>query len=466
MTVLHSFFASARRRRSRRIVAHALVTSLAACTSDLRTAPRRPTAVMIESGDRQTGLATAPLRSPLIIRVLDTDGNPVAGVTVRWTTPNGGTFSPAASATDERGFARTSWTLGAPAGDQSAHAMVDGADDGVDFGATASTDVGPMASPVALALTTSDGSGQTVHPDYVAMPDGWQFGHQYLLMTPYPNGNAGFENPSIFTGSTPISWAAPAGVENPIAKPQGGYLSDPDVVAVPESNELWVYYREVEARNEIFVIRSKDGVSFTAPRLVASANNHDIVSPSIVRRGANDWLMWAVNSGEGCTASSTTIELRRSANGLDWSSPEKTSLVQGGGISPWHIDVQWIPSRNEFWAIYNGKTAGSCTTAALFIATSPDGVTWKTYPSPILMRGASRELADVVYRSTFAYDPATDVIDFWYSGAKFDFGQYIWRTAYQRRSRAEVFATAARKSVAALAALAPRAGLPELVNPP
>lgn len=465
MRVLQSFFANARRRRSRRIVVDALIICLAACTNDLHTAPGRPRAVTVESGDRQIGLATAPLRLPLVIRVLDTDGHPVENATVRWTTPDRGAFSPSESATDGRGFARTFWTLGAAAGDQRAHATVDGFD-GPDFAAVASTDGGPMATPTTLALTTPDGSGQTVHPDYVAMPSGWPAANQYLLITPYPNGNAGFENPSIFTGTTPVAWAPPAGASNPIATPQAGYLSDPDAVAVPESNELWVYYRQVEAKNDIYVIRSKDGVTFTPPRLVASADNHDIVSPTVVRRGPTDWLMWSVNSGAGCSASSTTIELRRSTNGLDWSSPEKTSLTQGGGISPWHIDVQWIPSRNEFWAVYNGKTAGSCTTAALFIATSPDGVKWTTFTSPILMRGASPELADVVYRSTFAYDAAADMIDFWYSGAKFDFGQYVWRSAYQRRTRAEVFATAAKRSTAALAAMAPRIGLPELLDPP
>jgi hypothetical protein len=176
--------------------------------------------------------------------------------------------------------------------------------------------------------------------------------------------------------------------------------------------------------------------------------------------------MWSVSSGVGCSAMTTSVELRRSTNGLDWSAPQKVDLTQGAGIWPWHIDVQWIPSRNEYWAIYNGKTAGGCTTAALFLAVSPDGVKWTTFPSPILTRGASPELADVVYRSTFAYDPNRDVIDFWYSGAKYHAGEYQWHSAYQRRTRGEVFATAASKSRAALANMIPRAGLPPLANPP
>lgn len=459
-------FPNGRRRRSGRFLVGTILFLAVACNAELRTAPRRTRFISIESGDRQAGSAATPLRDPVVVRVLDDEGMPVAGVVVRWTTTDGGSFSPPQGTTDDHGIARTVWTLGASVGRQRAHIMVENADD-TPLAATAEVGAGPLAQPVTLALATPDGSGQTVHPDYVAMPSTWAFDHEYLLITPYPFGNAGWENPSIFAGGTAGTWVAPAGVTNPIVAPDRGYLSDPDAVAVPESNELWVYYRAVNTRNEVYVIRSKDGATFTTPRLVASAENHDLVSPAIVRRGPMDWLMWSVKSGVGCGASTTSVELRRSMNGVDWSAPEKTTLNQGDGVFPWHIDVQWIPSRNEFWAVYNGKTSGTCTTAALYVATSHDGVTWTTYPSPILVRGASAELADVVYRSTFAYDPATDLIDFWYSGAKNNAGQYVWRSAYQRRTRAEVFATAATKqTVAARASLAPAPGLPPLVNPP
>src|SRR5947209_12972088 len=95
-----------------------------------------------------------------------------------------------------------------------------------------------------LSLTTPDGSGQTVHPDFVTMPSGWGFSHQYLLITPYPNGNAGFENPSIFEATAPpLSWAPPAGATIPVASPLQSYLSDPDGFAVADANAPRVYYR-------------------------------------------------------------------------------------------------------------------------------------------------------------------------------------------------------------------------------
>jgi hypothetical protein len=334
--------------------------------------------------------------------------------------------------------------------------------------ADASTPVPADTAPAfrTLSLTTPEGSGQTVHPDFVTMPSGWGFSHQYLVITPYPNGNAGYENPSIFEGTAPLTWVPPAGVTNPVAAPLHGYLSDPDAVAVPESNELWVYYREVESRNEAYVIRSADGVHFTAPRVVASAKNHDLISPSVVHRGPGDWMMWSVKAGDGCSSPSTSVELRRSTDGLDWSAPVEVSLSQAGGYFAWHIDVEWIPSRQEFWALYNGKTPGSCGTPALFLATSADGLAWKTFPSPILIRGASPELKDIVYRSTFSYDEATDAIDFWYSGARYEMGKFVWSTVYQRRARREVFSIAASRNIIPAAALAARAGVPRLLHAP
>jgi hypothetical protein len=456
---------SRRRRRLRHLVYPALLAVLSSCGRDPHTGPHAPKTISIESGDAQFGAATAPLHLPLVVRVLDEHSEPVSGAVVHWSTGDGGELSPPESETNDRGFARTTWTLGAAAGRQHAHAVVEQSGS-ADFAADAQTEDVIISAPVTLPLTTPDASGQTVHPDYVAMPASWPAFHQYLLITPYPGGNSGYENPSIFADKGSLTWEPPEGVTNPIARPLHGYLSDPDVVAVPETNELWVYYREVLTHNEVYVTRSKDGVTFTAPRLVVSADNHDIVSPTVVHRGPSDWMMWAVKSGSGCGAASTSVELRRSTNGLDWSSPEKVALDQGNGYSPWHIDVQWIPSRNEFWAVFNGKTAGSCTTPALFIATSPDGVTWKTHRSPIAVRGISPDLADVVYRSTFKYDEDSDAIDFWYSGATYDTVQYVWRTVYQRRTRGEVFATAAKKSAAGLASIASRKGVPPLLNAP
>jgi hypothetical protein len=114
----------------------------------------------------------------------------------------------------------------------------------------------------------------------------------------------------------------------------------------------------------------------------------------------------------------------------------------------------------EYWALFNGKVSGSCTTDALYLATSADGVTWKTYPSPVLRRGAIPELNDIVYRATFAYDATRDLVSLWHSGARYTTRGYEWRAAFERRRRNDLFAAIGRTN----AALTTLATSPPLTN--
>lgn len=293
-----------------------------------------------------------------------------------------------------------------------------------------------------ITLETYDGSGQAVHPDAAATPVAWggTGSSEQLFVTPYPYGDASKENPSLYTARSFKEWLVPSGVMNPIARPDVGYLSDPDQLFNPETNELWLYYRAVTNENKIFLIRGAGPSSWSAPTLVASASNHSIVSPTVVRRGVGDWWIWAVNSGTvGCTASSTTVELRRSTDGINWSAPIAVDLPESG-VSAWHIDVEWIPTKQEFWATYNVKVPGSCTTAALHFASSADGLHWTPAVAAALSRGVIPEFEDIVYRASLEYDPTLDNITLWYSGARFENGRYTWRIATEQLSAADFFA--------------------------
>ena len=290
-----------------------------------------------------------------------------------------------------------------------------------------------------LKLRTFDGSGQTVHPDFAQMP---AWATPFLLVaTPYTYGSSAVENPTLFGRGADFEWNPVGPTAKPLAAPgkSGQYLSDPDMLAIPGTPELWIYYRQVDSKNTILLKRTTDGVTFSDAEAVVTGAKQTIVSPAVVRRDSARWRMWSVNAGkEGCSAWSTTVELRRSKDGVHWGPPASVSLTQGN-LFVWHIDVQWIASRREYWALYNVKVGGSCTTQALYLATSKDGMTWTTYPSPVIAAGVIPEFADVVYRSTFSYDPASDKIRFWYSGARVESEQYVWRSAYDRRDRAEVF---------------------------
>jgi hypothetical protein len=161
--------------------------------------------------------------------------------------------------------------------------------------------------------------------------------------------------------------------------------------------------------------------------------------------------MWSVNGGvAGCGATAARLELRRSPDGRAWTEPVPVPLSHDP-LTPWHVDVQWIPAFQQFWALYNVKQPGSCTTPAVFLATSRNGIDWTPAPRPVLVKGASRAFQDVVYRSTFEYRPASDEVIIWASGARYDDGRWIWSAAVERRHRSELFA----KSLAAVTTFAP-----------
>jgi hypothetical protein len=403
--------------------------------------PLLPAQMRVATGDGQTAPIGAVLPKPLAVTVLDARGQPLSGVRVDWRASGGDQLTPLAATTDATGRARAIWMLGTVLGARSAQATVPGIEPAV-FTALAEAvpdETPPFDTPTGLDFATYEGSHQVVHPDFVATPGRAAGPPLHLAITPYPFGDARYENPSLFEGTRSDAWSVSPGTPNPVVVPDQGYLSDPDLVYLPEQDELWLYYRQVTGDNIVRLTRSHDGRQWSTPVEVVRAPNHQIVSPSVVRRAPGDWWMFAVNSGPvGCSAASTTVEVRRSADGLHWGPASATALGQAG-LWPWHLDVQWIPSRQVFWAVYNAKEAGSCTTPAVYLAQSPDGRAWDVVTHPVLTKGVVPVLQDIVYRTTFEYEPAADAITFWFSGARFENGRYVWGAAVERRHRADVF---------------------------
>ena len=221
----------------------------------------------------------------------------------------------------------------------------------------------------------------------------------------------------------------PSGVTNPVATTSRGYLSDPELTYDPTADELRLYYREVvqfrrghkKPRHQadvVYLTRSSDGSHWSVPKAVVSDVGRFVVSPAVARRAEGDWSMWSVDAGRaGCNARDTRILLRRSTDGITWSLPSTASFVQPGFI-PWHLDVQFVPQLNEYWALVAAYPRGSgCTASSLFLATSTDGVKWKTYASPVLARGALPQFSANVYRSTFAFEPNGTTLTIWLTGA-------------------------------------------------
>ena len=326
----------------------------------------------------------------------------------------------------------------------------------------------PFDAIEAVELQTYDGSGQVVHPD-VAATMGFARYPLWLAITPYPAGNAAYENPSLYRSLNHQFWGPPSGLINPVVRPAGGYLSDPDLVFDAARQRLWLYYRQVVGgKNVVLLTRSDNGVTWDAPVEIVSAPSHQIISPAVVRGAPGaPWLMWAVNSGaSGCLAASTSVERRTSTDGVHWSAATATDLAQPGQVI-WHLDVQWIPAWDEYWAIYNTyREGGTCVTGALYLARSADGIHWTSYPAPVLARGVTAAFRDVIYRSTFAVDGDGESVAFWFSGARYEGGAYEWRAATQVRRVVDLLTAVEQPPLEQIPDAAPNLPPPEMADMP
>ena len=130
---------------------------LISCGGDelLLPAEGEPATLAIVDGDGQTGPIGGQLAEPLIVRVTDTRGRPVAGATVAFS-PTAGSLAPETATTDADGLALTQWSLGGATGNQQVNASVPGSTPllSVLFNATAS-------AGAARGLIIVSGNGQS-----------------------------------------------------------------------------------------------------------------------------------------------------------------------------------------------------------------------------------------------------------------------------------------------------------------
>ena len=301
-----------------------------------------------------------------------------------------------------------------------------------------------LVAPALLQTPTYDGSGELVHPDAVVLPERWN-GHRYWVSaTPYPTGNPKYENPSIYQGYKSQQMLVPTGVRNPLAQPGslGGYLSDPDMLFDPDRDQLRMYYRQTTTSSDVlYMMTSQDGVQWSAPVRVFTGERYGLISPAIVRESASSWRMWSVYAvAQGCYSLSgeMSLEQRRSTDGVAWSAPEPVNLRVLGRV-PWHMDVQYIPAKQEYWALIAAYPQGTtCSQTAIYFARSADGTNWTVSPNPLLGPYEFAPLNDLVYRSTFHYHEASDAVSVWFSGARIGDGGFHFAMASARYPYADL----------------------------
>ena len=122
-----------------------------------------PATVSVASGGAQEGLAGRALPEPVVVRIDDAGGSPVADVTVSFAAAEGhGTAEPASVVTDPAGMASTNWTLGEVSGVQS---LLASAADGVSAEVRAVAGEVPLPSDTAVYRVVFNATwSATTHP--------------------------------------------------------------------------------------------------------------------------------------------------------------------------------------------------------------------------------------------------------------------------------------------------------------
>lgn len=191
--------------------------------------PALPSAMVVVSGDAQTGTAGLALAQPIVVEVRDAFGNAVPGVTVSFAAIlGGGSAAPPSGTSDALGRVGTTWTLGPSVGAQTLRATAPVAPAATaDIGASASAGVvtqlvvtqGPAASYTAgvafvpaLVVAAQDAFGNpvvtfadNVTMELVATPGGALLGTTTVAAV---SGIATFDALQITAAGTPYSLRA------------------------------------------------------------------------------------------------------------------------------------------------------------------------------------------------------------------------------------------------------------------
>jgi hypothetical protein len=270
-------------------------------------------------------------------------------------------------------------------------------------------------------------SADAVHPDIACSTSSWNSARCWLMYTPYKNSDPSYENPAVLQASTDTTWDTPVQIRNPIvAYPGiGMYNSDPDHALDPVTGRLVQVYRVVaDSFNRIMIMSTADARQWTTPAVAFRERNHDAVSPSLIIEPDRQAKMWYVRTGAtGCQSASSSVRLRVAQpdsnsryEQSNWSPSRPVDLVVPGYVV-WHLDVATLPHDLGYVALVVAYAQGaSCGFSELWLATSPDGLSWRTLPMPVFWRGmklARKRSVSTWYRGTLRYDPATDSLHLW-----------------------------------------------------
>jgi hypothetical protein len=275
-----------------------------------------------------------------------------------------------------------------------------------------------------LTIPTYDESGQVVHPDVYDAGEGqtWN-GHRYwMAMTPYPDGNDAYENPSIVVSEDGDTWTVPQGLTNPIvAKPADGHNADPDIVLLPDGQTMAMFCMQSDDTTftRVYVTTSTDGVTWAEPTLLLTGVVGQLISPAVLWDGSQ-YVMWTISR----TVTPCRLDRRTAAAVTGpWSDPVICALplYVSADANPWHIDVIHDADGYLMFLCSMQNNIGR-----LYLARSRDGILWQVGAALLLEASAAGWDDGRIYRAS-GVRTATGY-DLWYSAVGTDAEWHVGRT--------------------------------------
>jgi len=196
-----------------------------------------------------------------------------------------------------------------------------------------------------------------------------------MAMTPYPDGNDAFENPSLRGSNDGFNWQIPSFLPDPIilqSDSSDQHYSDPHILL--KDGELHLFYRmtdKIKKRSFIFWTRSKDLVKWVSPILVYEGDW--CLSPSIIFED-NVWCMWFIDLVKDNKSTISALKMVKGATPEAFDN-EVSCVVDLGKFHPWHIEVKKVDG--NFQGLINAFPGTSESIGqSLFLVKSLNGYDW------------------------------------------------------------------------------------------
>jgi hypothetical protein len=264
--------------------------------------------------------------------------------------------------------------------------------------------------PGRLVIPTYDGSNQATHPDALLERDASGVAHLTLVMTPYPFSNDRLENPSLLVSDDGMTFTAPPGVAAPLVPPPPrDHNNDPDLRRDPRTGDYEILYLEAlrPERQTLVALRSRDRQTWTRrDAVVYDLRRGDpfIVSPAALDDAGQTHLFYVDTADR-------KLYTMISADGATWDPRSAAPVrIDLGAVHAWHVDA--LRGDGGYALLISGYV-DQFEHQDLYLATSPDLVTWTLRPQPLLDHRDPALGVESLYRSTGVVEHGTLVV--WYA---------------------------------------------------